>query len=214
MLALKRLTFVILWVATLVLENQVSKGTIFDMEASVESYQPKYDVYHNLSKLNDCIHNFASRYPDFVDVEMKYRSRLGMSQYLIRVTNFTQTEERSFVDTRTKILFSYGEHASEFLPVESMLFLLENITAGLQLNIRTPAADFSEFVLNNIDLYIVAILNPDGRFAVENTNNYCWKGTSSGMDLNSLHNGENTDKREGIIQIGQYSRVTSGNFWL
>lgn len=199
-----------LWVASRVMEEHVSKGTVFDMESSIDSYRPKYNFYHNLSSLNDCIHSFSGSYPDFVDVEMKYRSRWGLSQYLIRVTNFTRFQEKSFVDDRAKILFSFGEHSSEFLPVESMLFLLENITSGTQLGADTSAKAFSEFALNNIDLYIVAILNPDGRFIIEKTNNYCWKYTSTKLDVNSLHGDASFVERNAILHQGEPNRVTSG----
>ena len=35
-----------------------------------------------------------------------------------------------------------------------------------------------------IDLYIVGIVNPDGRLHIERNGNYCWRGTSNGVDLN------------------------------
>ena len=35
-----------------------------------------------------------------------------------------------------------------------------------------------------MELFIVAIVNPDGRKFVEQTANYCWRGTSTGVDLN------------------------------
>ena len=213
MSAVKRIVFIILWVLTQMSNKHVSKGIVFDMESSIETYRPKYNIYHNLSKLNDCIHDFTVLYPDFIEVQMKFRSRWGLSQYLIHVTNFTRIEKNSIVDNRTKILFSYGEHSSEFLPVESMLYLLENITSGTQVGSRTSAQVFSEFVLNNVDLYIVAMVNPDGRFIVEQTKNYCWKFTSTKMDLNSINNVGTVRRGKAIFQQGEPNRVTSGKIF-
>ena len=54
----------------------------------------------------------------------------------------------------------------------------------------TPEGNFTRFVLNNFDLYLLTIVNPDGRMVVETTRNYCWMGTANDVDLNSdLKNG-------------------------
>ena len=38
--------------------------------------------------------------------------------------------------------------------------------------------------MNELDIYIIVLANPDGRQYVEKTHNYCWRGTSTGVDIN------------------------------
>lgn len=164
----------------------VSRGTIFDMRPSVEKYLPNYDFYHNLSRMNQCLHHVSSQYSEFLDVQMRYRSRMGLTQYVLRVSNFSLdsvTENKS--DNRSRIFFSYGEHAAEFFPVQSMFHLIENITQGYDLPQETYGGKFTRYLLNNFDLYILTIVNPDGRTIVEKTRNYCHMGTAKNADLNS-----------------------------
>ncbi len=70
---------------------------------------------------------------------------------------------------QVKVLLSYGEHAREFLPVESMFHLLANLTSGVVQPRGTPEFEFSHRVLSHMDLFIVAVVNPDGRHLVETT---------------------------------------------
>lgn len=173
-------------VAAFFLVPCVSKGMIFDIRPSVEEYLPNYDFYHNLSRMNQCLHQVSSKYSEILDVQMRYRSRMGLTQFVVRVSNFSlDSVSKSKSDNRSRILFSYGEHAAEFLPVQSMFHLIENITQGYDLLRETHGAKFTRYLLNNFDLFILTIVNPDGRTIVERTRNYCWMGTANNADLNT-----------------------------
>lgn len=164
--------------------NIASVSTRTFLKPSRETYLPKYDFYHNISKMNECLRHISTQYSGFVDVEMQYRSRLGLPQYVVHLTNFSRDNEKS-TDAKSRILLSYGEHAAEFFPVQSVFYLLDNITRGFDLSPRTYEGRFTRFVLNNFDLYLVAILNPDGRVLIERTNDHCWLGTVNNVDLNA-----------------------------
>ena len=172
-------------VAAFFLFTRVSKGT-FDMKPSVKSYLPNYDFYHNITRMNKCLHHISVQYPELVDVQMRYRSRLGLSQYVLRISNFSldSINDRK-QDRRSRILLSYGEHAAEFFPVQSLLHLLQNVTQGVDLPPGTYGGNFTRFLLNNFELYLLTIVNPDGRVIIEKTRNYCWMGTANNADLNS-----------------------------
>ncbi|KAH9499639.1 carbamoyl-phosphate synthase (glutamine-hydrolyzing) cpa2 [Bulinus truncatus] len=60
-----------------------------------------------------------------------------------------------------------------------MFYFLRNVTLGLETS-RT----ISEWILNNFDIYIIALANPDGRDYIEKFKNYCWRGTRNGVDIN------------------------------
>jgi len=78
----------------------------------------------------------------------------------------------------------FGEHAREFLPVELFLHLLKNFTQGYRERELSSVHQYSRFVLDHIELYLIGMLNPDGRAVVEKRKNYCWRGTSNGVDIN------------------------------
>lgn len=172
-------------VAAFFLITRVSKGTFFDMKPSVNSYVPNYDFYHNITRMNECLHHISAQYSELVDVQMRYRSRLGLPQYVIRISNFSlDSVMENKEDKRSRILLSYGEHAAEFFPVQSLFHLLKNVTQGIDLPPGTYEGNFTRFLLNNFDLYLLTIVNPDGRIIIEKTQNYCWMGTANNADLN------------------------------
>lgn len=173
-------------VAAFFLIIRVSKGTSFEMKPAFKSYLPNYDFYHNITKMNECLHHISAQYSELVDVQMRYRSRLGLSQYVLRISNFSlDSFNENKQARRSRILLSYGEHAAEFFPVQSLFHLLQNVTQGIDLPPGTYGGNFTRFLLNNFDLYLLTIVNPDGRMIIEKTRNYCWMGTANNVDLNS-----------------------------
>jgi murein tripeptide amidase MpaA len=149
-----------------------------DVKRQRERFKPDYKVYHNLTSASMTIEHFleANRgFVRYVEPE-KYLSKLGKKQHVLRVTNFENVNLKN--SDQVKVLLSFGEHAREFLPVESLFQMLKKLLFSWQTS-EDPDVD-----LNQLDIYIVAIANPDGRQHVETSNNYCWRGTSSGVDLN------------------------------
>ena len=160
-----------------------------DVKPKHEKYIPDYSVYHNLSMIQSHLLQIAQRNPNYIKIDWTYQSRDGRPQILLHIRNFTETSistaSHSTVQIpRTKILLSFGEHAREFLPVESLFFLLNNITSGLTHPENSYAETFSRRILRKMDLFIVAMVNPDGRYYIEKNGNYCWRGTRNGVDLN------------------------------
>lgn len=146
-----------------------------DVKPQIEKIIPNYNIYHNLSAIQSTLDKFCVDNKDFVHLlEPEHHiSKQGRKQYILHIRNFQIPDDLKFV----KVLLSFGEHAREFLPIESLLYLLEK----LMHNFRTGNLDID---LNRIELYIIVICNPDGRLIVEKTNNYCWRGTSTGVDVN------------------------------
>ena len=155
----------------------------------MEKYLPDYEIYHNLSRIQAHLEDIVSRNPNYFRIDWSYTSRQSQPQLVLRMTNFTdgrsiRVTSETVPNPKLKILLSFGEHAREFLPVESMFYLLQNITSGLSLPEEWPGFKYSRSILSKIDLFVVAMMNPDGRRYVENTGNYCWRGTSTGVDIN------------------------------
>lgn len=157
-----------------------------DVKPREERYIPNYKVYHNVSYIGQHLRQIVSRYPGFIKLDEAYYSRNQVPQYLLQVTNFTNYPPGGGFktsNTKAKVLLSYGEHAREFFPVESLFHLLNNLTAGLHSDRDSYAMAFTRTVFSKLDLYIVVLANPDGRLHIERTKNYCWRGTSVGVDL-------------------------------
>ncbi|XP_033640756.1 carboxypeptidase A1-like [Asterias rubens] len=159
-----------------------------DVQPQHEHYTPDYKNYHNLSQIATQLHDLVAKNPNYIKLDLKYTSRIGNPQYILHLSNFSNSRTASglvgLAAAKPKILLSYGEHAREFFPVESLFHLLRNITGGLRALHGSPAESFSRMILTRFDIYIIAMANPDGRQYVERNKNYCWRGTSVGVDLN------------------------------
>lgn len=147
---------------------------------------PDYAAYHNLSSAYRRVGALADAFPGFVRVDHSFKSRNGLSQLLVRLSNFSDSSHavgphvQSF---KVKVLLSYGESARELLPVESILHFLRRVLRGLGAPKDSAEEAFSRALFSKVDLYIVVLLNPDGRNHVERTGDHCWKGTGTGANL-------------------------------
>ncbi|XP_005102958.1 carboxypeptidase O [Aplysia californica] len=155
----------------------------YDVKAQLEKYTPNYTIYHNISQINSDLSLLEKLHKDYITLSHSFKSRKGMSQIFAKISNSSQDASQS--TSKTKILLVFGEHAREFFPVESMFYFLKNLTGGLPGSVRdNPGQKFSKWVLDNFDIHIICLANPDGRDYVEKSNNYCWRGTSLGVDIN------------------------------
>ena len=154
----------------------------YDVKLQSEVYTPDYKVYHNVSQVVSRLEEFKKEHFNYITLNKNFKSKNGLPQLLIKMSNFSLEESEK--SKQVKILFAFGEHAREFFPVESLLYFLKNITNGLSKRLDTYDYKFSEWVLNNFHIEIISLANPDGRVLIEKTKNYCWRGTSSGVDIN------------------------------
>ena len=152
-----------------------------------EKFTPDYKYYHNVTTLQLEINRLVKENSEYIRLYKDYTSLKRESQLVLQITDFTkqlekESPEKKATNQKLKLLFAFGEHSREFLPVESMIYLIKNITLGIHSK-NKAAVNFSNNILSRIDLYIIGIANPDGRRYVERTGNYCWRGTSTGVDL-------------------------------
>ncbi|KAH3844336.1 carboxypeptidase A4-like isoform X2 [Dreissena polymorpha] len=142
-----------------------------DVKPQRELYTPDYRIYHNVSEISRKLRDLIAKYPSFIrEHETSQRSRNGLKQFVLQITNF----ESHHQNKTAKILMSFGEHAREFLPVETLFYLIYQLLPPR-----------SAINLSNFEIYAIALANPDGRLYVEKSKNYCWRGTyPSGVDIN------------------------------
>lgn len=144
-----------------------------DVVAQKENYLPDYRFYHNNSAITKTVQSLVAKFPSLIeDFSQIFKSRKLNSQHVLRVTNHLQKVSNQ--NEKVKILLSFGEHAREFLSVESAIDLIE----------RLVDSENHEIDLTKLDIYVIVNANPDGRLYVEETGNFCWRGTSTGVDIN------------------------------
>lgn len=181
-----------------------------DVDAQTEPYTPDYSLYHNLTTIRKELLTMSWKYPHYVHINWTYQSRNSRPQILIHFSDLMNQTEIAGEngERKLKLLLSFGEHSREFLPVESMLYLLHNLTKGLSAIKGSSSELFSRTVLSKIDLYIIAMSNPDGRAYLEDTKNYCWRGTGNGVDLNRNFGWEFGQKGSSSVKTDEEYRGT------
>ena len=105
----------------------------YDVLPREETYLPDYAVYHNVSSITEELMKLTIENKRFMHLNLSFKSRLNHSQFLLHLTDHDFVTKDS--SGRKKILLSFGEHAREFLPVESILYFLQKIS--YQLNDET-----------------------------------------------------------------------------
>ncbi|XP_052769291.1 carboxypeptidase O-like isoform X1 [Mya arenaria] len=144
----------------------------YDVRPQREKYTPNYGIYHNLSSINSVMQNLIKEHSNIIqDLSELYLSRDGNSQHVVHIGANPYSNNSETV----KILLSFGEHAREFLPIESLFYFL---------NIILQSKNEQDIDLKDFDVYVIVIANPDGRLHVEQTKNFCWRGTANGVDIN------------------------------
>lgn len=165
--------------------------TALDVLPQKELYTPDYTVYHNLSTISSELAKIVASNPQYVRHFKEYTSRQGRLQHVIHVSNFLMQKD----EEKVKILFSFGEHAREFFPIESLFFLLYQLLRQFsEEEFQNHQKSSGREILDLIDLYVIVIGNPDGRSYVEQSENFCWRGMSNGVDINRNFGWEFGDK--------------------
>lgn len=152
--------------------------------------QPDYSVYHNLSAVYTEVAALAEAYPSYVQVDHRFKSHNGLSQLLVRLTNFSDgaSHTRSELQRSLKVraLLVFGLRGGELVTVESALHLLRRLLAGLTAPVHTVDGALGRTILAKTDLHLVVLANPDGRNHAERSGDYCFEGTASGAKMDSL----------------------------
>lgn len=152
-------------------------------------YFPDYSVYHSQKSfekdLLSTAKNPANAHILRLDASSE-KTNMGLSVYRIILTNFAK---KSIVSNgkqtaKPKVLMTFGEHAREFVSVESFFHLLRNLTEGYQFPCDSYEGSYSRLVLDHLELHLVGLVNPDGKLLLETKRDYCYRNNGRGVDLN------------------------------
>ena len=179
-----------------------------DVQIDFESKLPDWNEgeYHDYQETKELLDYFNQRYPDLVDVFSIGDSVLGNDIWCIRITNEKSSEVKS------SCLIDGCIHGDEWESADACLYLSEYLLINYGYN--QTISD----ILNSSKIYIIPILNPDGR--ISNT-----RWNENGVDLNrnfDIYFGKlrsrnlRIGKLFGIIKIPYvrfFSRDPSKYFW-
>ena len=140
--------------------------------------------YHNYFTTMKMLNGFNEKYPDFVKVFSIGKSVLGKDIWCIRITN-----EKN--DTRkSSCLIDGCIHGVEWETGEACLYLAEYLLINFDNNATIT------HVLNTTEVYIIPLVNPDGRQDDSRFNN-------NGIDLNRNFDIDFGRIRGGSIPLGK-----------
>jgi carboxypeptidase T len=146
-----------------------------------EDYPAKDAVYHNYAELTDALSKLASENPDLVKLGTIAKTNENRDIWALRIGNAATPSEKP------GIIFMGGHHAREHLSVEMPLMLAQYLVAQYR-----AGNDRVITLLNNRDIHIVPVVNPDGMEWDISTGSYkMWRKNRTrnangtfGVDLN------------------------------
>jgi len=142
------------------------------------TYYPDYAVYHNVDRYNSEVESLARLYPQCVVTDDSGRSRQGDKLYLVKLTDGSKAT-RADGSRKQRMLITFGEHAREFLPVESFFKLVHDTCKAFK-----AGEEEAVNLLGNIELLLIGLVNPDGRRHLEKSKDWCWRGMANMVDVN------------------------------
>ena len=143
--------------------------------------------YHDYSDTTKMLNGFNDKYPDLVKVFSIGKSVLGKDIWCIRVTNEKNNTRKS------SCLIDGCIHGNEWEGGEACLYLAEYLLINFGSNETITQ------ILNSSEVYIVPLVNPDGR--QENT-----RWNENGIDLNRNYDidfGRLLPKRGDVLRLGK-----------
>ena len=146
-------------------------GLITDIGYEIEwapQLKPKYDANYRFNEdIEDSMDVWVIRYPDICRKEIIGYSVENRPLLVLKISDNVDTEE-----AEPEVKFIATMHGDEPVGTEMELEMIEDILYGYQAN-----NDTMRFIVNNTELYVFPLMNPDG---MANDSRY----NSNGVDLN------------------------------
>ncbi|XP_068082104.1 carboxypeptidase B1 [Anabrus simplex] len=134
-----------------------------------------FDRYYRHDEINNYLDKLAYSHADLVKIETIGASYEGRSIKMVKLSESTHEDQ-----SRPAILIDAGVHAREWISPAMALFIIDQLTEDKR----------NRHLLNNVDWYIIPVLNPDG-YEYTHTTDRMWRNTRSrsrsncyGVDIN------------------------------
>lgn len=166
--------------------QEEQKSELEDVQPEIQLDQPsilpewKDGEYHDYYGTMELLNGFNDKYPDLVDVFSIGKSVLGKNIWCIRITNENITNDKY------SCLIDGCIHGNEWEAGEACLYLADFLLINYDNN------ETVKNILNTSEIYLVPLLNPDGRQVDTRWND-------NGIDLN-----RNFDVHFGRLRSNNY----------
>jgi len=167
------LSFILVSVSLTGCIQEEQESELEDVQPEVQLNQPsilpdwKDGEYHDYYSTTQMLNDFNDDFPDLVNVFSIGESVLGKDIWCIRLTNEKNKEIKS------SCLIDGCIHGHEWEAGEACLYLAEYLLINFDTNATI------NHILNTSEVYIVPLVNPDGR-----QNDEIWLGNDNGVDCN------------------------------
>ncbi|NPB03063.1 MAG: hypothetical protein GXO39_01425 [Thermotogae bacterium] len=149
--------------------------------------------YRTTSQVFSDLVNYASTYPTITKLDTLAITYEGRPIMILRITDNPTADEGE-----PAVLITGLHHAREWPTVEITMFFIDTLLRGYGTD-----PEITDFI-NNLDIYVVPLVNPDGYYYSHDLGNTMWRKNrryfpefgSYGVDLNRNYLGSsNTDPR-------------------
>jgi hypothetical protein len=125
-------------------------------------------VYHTYAQLGQILQDAAADHPEICALDVAGQSVQGRNLYRVRITDNVQTEE-----AEPEVRISANMHGGEKISMEMSVYLIEYLTDQY----GQPGYEDVTFLVDNYDIWLMPLHNPDGHVANMRYN-------ANGVDLN------------------------------
>jgi hypothetical protein len=131
--------------------------------------------YTTFAELTNILNDYKTRYPGILAVESIGKSHEGRDIWAVKISDNVGVKE-----DEPAVFFNAMHHAREVMTTEIAIDMIEQLTSGYASNSRT------QNWVNNNEIWVVPMVNPDGNNKVWTSNNMWRKNTREGygVDIN------------------------------
>jgi hypothetical protein len=151
-------------------------------------------AYHTYEEMVEEMSLIAERYPEItrlIDIGDSWEKTQGMADrdiWAIKISDNPDLEE----DAEPDVLIVGCHHARELISVEIPLAIVRALTD------KYPADARIKYLVDNREVWIIPMLNPDGHVYVEEVNSTWRKNRNTNGNSNSLYQGVDLNRNYGF----------------
>jgi len=162
----------------------ISNGTLANSDTK-HSQNCSVEKYYTYDEFTELLHQLDQTYPDIFNYSSLGKTWEGREIWLVKISDNVKIDEEE-----TEVLFTGGMHGDEKQGYEVVIYtikaFLENYTSPI---VNQSYTEHVRNVINNTEIYLIPMLNPDGVVARTRKNarpNDCLFGKIlfRGVDIN------------------------------
>jgi len=152
----------------------LKKDAVIKMAKSASEVKKSWQAYPTYEQYVEILQGFAAQYPNICRLQEIGLTQQGRTQYVLKITDNPDVAE-----DEPEVFFTATMHGDEPLGFMLMLRLADQILSGYGTDPRLTA------LVNNEELWINPLSNPDGTYAGGNdTIKYATRTLANGLDFN------------------------------